>query len=192
MHIQRPYEEATRVNLFYNPECPLWMPGFELLILQFSKEQSFWTFTTKYVCMVSCSVQFINRFDQKYGMWPLGYKKKRRIVTRNYDVVVFGDHGNNALPLSIPELDLIGGVARGLAEGRSVLARSKPGYVKRFDRFKQYAVLLVNLTKNLKNKMYLYGPTQKTHIKYEIESRLFFNCMATPSKWSGEQSSISY
>lgn len=77
MHIQRPYEEATRVNLFYNPECPLWMPGFELLILQFSKEQSFWTFTTKYVCMVSCSVQFINRFDQKYGMWPLGYKKKR-------------------------------------------------------------------------------------------------------------------
>lgn len=113
-------------------------------------------------------------------------------MTRNYDVVVFGDHGNNALPLSIPELDLIGGVARGLAEGRSVLARSKPGYVKRFDRFKQYAVLLVNLTKNLKNKMYLYGPTQKTHIKYEIESTLFFNCMATPSKWSGEQSSISY
>lgn len=109
-------------------------------------------------------------------------------MTRNYDVVVFGDHGNNALPLSIPELDLIGGVARGLAEGRSVLARSKPGYVKRFDRFKQYAVLLVNL----KNKMYLYGPTQKTHIKYEIESTLFFNCMATPSKWSGEQSSISY
>lgn len=64
-------------------------------------------------------------------------KKKRRIVTRNYDVVVFGDHGNNALPLSIPELDLIGGVARGLAEGRSVLARSKPGYVKRYEIYKQ-------------------------------------------------------
>lgn len=64
-------------------------------------------------------------------------KKKRRIVTRNYDVVVFGDHSNNALPLSIPELDLIGGVARGLAEGRSVLARSKPGYVKRYEIYKQ-------------------------------------------------------
>lgn len=49
----------------------------------------------------------------------------------------FGDHGNNALPLSIPELDLIGGVARGLAEGRSVLARSKPGYVKRYEIYKQ-------------------------------------------------------
>lgn len=137
MHIQRPYEEATRVNLFYNPECPLWMPGFELLILQFSKEQSFWTFTTKYVCMVSCSVQFINRFDQKYGMWPLGYKKKEK----NRDTKLWrsrlSDHGNNALPLSIPELDLIGGVARGLAEGRSVLARSKPGYVKRYEIYKQ-------------------------------------------------------
>lgn len=49
----------------------------------------------------------------------------------------FGDHGNNALPLSIPELDLIGGVARGLAEGRSVLARSKPGYVKCYEIYKQ-------------------------------------------------------
>lgn len=72
----------------------------------------------------------------------------------------FGDHGNNALPLSIPELDLIGGVARGLAEGLSVLARSKPGYVKRFERYKQYTALLVNLTQHLNNKMYLFGPTQ--------------------------------
>lgn len=98
--------------------------------------------------------------DQKYGMWPLGHKKKRRIVTRSYDVVFFGDHGNNALPLSIPELDLIGGVARGLAEGLSVLARSKPGYVKRFERYKQYTALLVDLTQNLNNKMFLFGPSQ--------------------------------
>lgn len=72
----------------------------------------------------------------------------------------FGDHGNNALPLSIPELDLIGGVARGLADGLSVLARSKPGYVKRFERYKQYTALLVDLTQNLNNKMFLFGPSQ--------------------------------
>lgn len=137
MHIQRPYEEATRVNLFYNPECPLWMPGFELLILQFSKEQSFWTFTTKYVCMVlvpsNSSIVLIR--STVCDRWVIKKKEKNR-DTKLWRSRL-SDHGNNALPLSIPELDLIGGVARGLAEGRSVLARSKPGYVKRYEIYKQ-------------------------------------------------------
>lgn len=97
--------------------------------------------------------------DQKYGMWPLGHKKEKNRNTKLWRSS-FGDHGNNALPLSIPELDLIGGVARGLAEGLSVLARSKPGYVKRFERYKQYTALLVDLTQNLNNKIFLFGPSQ--------------------------------
>lgn len=137
MHIQRPYEEATRVNLFYNPECPRWMPGFELLILQFSKEQGFEHLQPNMYAwfLVPSNSSIVLIRSTVCDRWVT--KKKRRIVTRNYDVVVFGDHGNNALPLSIPELDLIGGVARGLAEGRSVLARSKPGYVKVYEIYKQ-------------------------------------------------------
>lgn len=76
-------------------------------------------------------------WSEVYGMWPLGYKKKEKNRDKKLWRSSFYDHGNNALPLSIPELDLIGGVARGLAEGRSVLARSKPGYVKRYEIYKQ-------------------------------------------------------
>lgn len=70
-------------------------------------------------------------------MWLLGYKnKKRRIVIWNYDVVVFGDYGNNVLLLFILELDFIGGVVCGLVEGWLVLVCLKFGYVKCYEIYK--------------------------------------------------------
>lgn len=63
-------------------------------------------------------------------------KKKRRIVIWNYDVVVFGDYGNNVLLLFILELDFIGGVVCGLVEGWLVLVCLKFGYVKCYEIYK--------------------------------------------------------